>query len=118
VAGPGIPLVHMFLYVTAGSTDPTKDLFFHNPVLPDLKPENNSFCSVDQFEIIDVPPYIVVRGGGGKAHPILFLSVNTFFSLVEEGHMKTYKYFLNDYLGAVKTERNEKPEFKRIFLIF
>jgi len=32
--------------------------------------------------------------------------------------MKTYKYFLNDSLNAVKTERNENPEFKRIFPIF
>jgi hypothetical protein len=66
VVGSGIPLVHEFLYFTAGTTALTKDLFSQNPVLPDLKPENNSFCSVDQFETNDVPPHSRNAGWGQK----------------------------------------------------
>jgi hypothetical protein len=48
--------------------------------------------------------------------PYPYFSTWEFFSF-KKGILNEYKYFLNDYLGSVKTKLKENPAFKRIFRI-
>jgi hypothetical protein len=46
------------------------------------------------------------KGTAANAPPILLLCNNSFWLLIGRGETKKYKYFLNDYLGGVKAEKN------------
>lgn len=55
-----------------------------------------------------------------NAPPTFFLPKKIFWlPSLRRSNKKTQKYFINDHMGGVKTEKkNENPAFKQIFPIF
>jgi hypothetical protein len=60
-----------------------------------------------------------VQGGGANAPAIFFLPKHSLVGYrVEEGANKKWKYFQNDYLGCVKTEKIKQTNLLFLNLTF